>query len=164
MAQGAEPFDEFDQLYLKNHKEQITKLHSGESKESLGLEADKAEEIYQFWDMHRKQIADRLKDTVTEAKPYGAWVTPSGKMYMITTPQGHEDFAKNMIGKSIEAGEDASTALADRGWGRVVIQGGQLMLDLDGPLTSSMKSALKDYAIENELEAVRDTSMGLRPF
>lgn len=60
VAGSGEAFDKFDELYLKNHHDQISKLQSGESKESLGLEADKAEEIYQFWDMHRKQIADRI--------------------------------------------------------------------------------------------------------
>jgi len=59
-AEGGEAFDKFDDLYLKNHKSEITKLHSGGSKEDLGLEADKAEEIFQFWDMHQKQIADRI--------------------------------------------------------------------------------------------------------
>lgn len=54
-----EAFDDFDQIYLDNHKEEITKLHDEQPESGKGLSGTE-KEIYLFWSMHKDQVAERL--------------------------------------------------------------------------------------------------------
>lgn len=160
-SSGGEAFDKFDELYLKNHRDSISKLQAGEDKSSLGQDPDKAEEIYQFWDMHRKQIADRLQEQIDEA--YGTWISPSGKLIEVIKTMGHEDKADEILIQSDGEYEgEASSILGKRGWARGVIANGELILDVDKVVTGAQRKAAKDYAIEHELEVMVDTPSGLR--
>jgi len=165
-AGGGEAFDKFDELYLKNHRDHISKLQSGTDKEELGLDADKAEEIFQFYDMHREQISDRLKESLNELRGYGGWLSPSGKEYPVISAQAHENVAKNILGDEWEElegkGDDASGILGKRGWARLVHQPNQTFVDMDtnSRLSSRQLSYLKNIGIENQVDIFLDVGMG----
>lgn len=165
-AGGGEAFDKFDELYLKNHREHISKLQSGTDKTKLGLDINKAEEIFQFWDMHRKQISDRLKESLNEIRGYGGWLSPSGREYPVISAQAHENVAQNILGDEWEElkgqGDDASGILGKRGWARLVHQPTQTFVDMDtnSRLSSRQLSYLKDLGIENQVDVFLDVGMG----
>ena len=68
----AEPFDAFDDVYLANHRDEIEALANAQADttstspdsswlaDNMGVKAEVANEIFQFWDMHRNQLQDRL--------------------------------------------------------------------------------------------------------
>jgi hypothetical protein len=164
---GGEAFDKFDELYLKNHRDSISKLQSGADKSTLQQDPNKAEEIYRFWDMHRKQIASRLKESLNEdRRGYGGWLSPSGKEYSVISAQAHENVAQNILGDEWEElkdqGIDASGILGMRGWARLVHQPNQTLVDMDtnSRLSSRQLSYLKDLGIENQIDVFLDVGMG----
>lgn len=165
-AAGSEAFDKFDELYLKNHRDSISKLQSGTDKAELGLEGDKAEEIFRFYDMHRNQIFTRLKESLNEIRGYGGWLSPSGKEYPVISAQAHENVAKNILGDEWEElegkGDDASGILGKRGYARLVHQPHQTFVDMDtnSRLSSRQLSYLKDLGIENQVDIFLDVGTG----
>jgi len=68
-----EPFDAFDDIYLANHRHEIEGLMNAQADatstspdaswlaDNMGIKPDKSNEIFQFWDMHRNQLQDRIK-------------------------------------------------------------------------------------------------------
>jgi len=55
----AEAFDDFDQVYLDNHKTEIAKLEKDKPDSGAGLSGTE-KEVYLFWSMHRQQISKRI--------------------------------------------------------------------------------------------------------
>jgi hypothetical protein len=165
-AGGGEAFDKFDELYLKNHRDHISKLQSGTNKEELGLDADKAEEIFQFWDMHRKQVADRLKEGLNEIRGYGGWLSPSGVETPVTGRMDHGPVAEKILGDEWEErkgqGLEAAEILGKRGYARLVHQPNQTFVDMDtnSRLSSRQLSYLKNIGIENQVDIFLDVGMG----
>ena len=165
-AGGGEAFDKFDELYLKNHREHISKLQSGTDKTKLGLDINKAEEIFQFWDMHRTQIADRLKEDLNELRGYGGWLSPSGVETPVSGRMDHGPVAEKILGDEWEErkgqGLEAAEILGKRGWARLVHQPNQTFVDMDtnSRLSSRQLSYLKNIGIENQVDVFLDVGMG----
>jgi hypothetical protein len=165
-AGGGEAFDKFDELYLKNHRDPISKLQSGTDKAELDLDADKAEEIFQFWDMHRTQIADRLKEDLNELRGYGGWLSPSGVEKPVSGRMDHGPVAEKILGDEWEErkgqGLEAAEILGKRGWARLVHQPNQTFVDMDtnSRLSSRQLSYLKNIGIENQVDIFLDVGMG----
>jgi hypothetical protein len=165
-AGGGEAFDKFDELYLKNHREPISKLQSGTDKAELDLDADKAEEIFQFYDMHRTQISDRLKEDLNELRGYGGWLSPSGVETPVSGRMDHGPVAEKILGDEWEErkgqGLEAAEILGKRGWARLVHQPNQTFVDMDtnSRLSSRQLSYLKNIGIENQVDIFLDVGMG----
>jgi hypothetical protein len=165
-AAGSEAFDKFDELYLKNHRDSISKLQSGTDKAELGLEGDKAEEIFQFYDMHRNQISDRLKESLNEIRGYGGWLSPSGVETLVSGRMDHGPIAQKILGDEWEElkdqGLEAAEILGKRGWARLVHQPNQTFVDMDtnSRLSSRQLSYLKNIGIENQVDIFLDVGMG----
>jgi len=157
-------FDDFDKLYLKNHRKEI------QSMIDLGptVPVDSSnDEVYQFLSMHRDEVLSRLAESVALDEAYGAWVDRDGKMTIVNTYMGHESVAKKLIGDQFAGDGEASETLGRKGWARVVFDPAhsqlQIDMDKDRSLNPIQKRTIKDYAIENEWEAVLDTFSGSRP-
>jgi hypothetical protein len=165
-AGGGEAFDKFDELYLKNHRDPISKLQSGTDKAELDLDADKAEEIFQFWDMHRTQISNRLKEDLNELRGYGGWLSPSGVETPVSGRMDHGPVAEKILGDEWEErkgqGLEAAEILGKRGWARLVHQSNQTFVDMDtnSRLSSRQLSYLKNIGIENQVDIFLDVGMG----
>jgi hypothetical protein len=163
---GGEAFDKFDELYLKNHRDHISKLQSGTDKAELGLDANKAEEIFQFYDMHRKQISNRLKESLNELRGYGGWLSPSGVETPVTGRMDHGPVAEKILGDEWEErkgqGLEAAEILGKRGYARLVHQPNQTFVDMDtnSRLSSRQLSYLKNIGIENQVDIFLDVGMG----
>lgn len=89
--------------------------------------------------------------------PYGFWISPSGKMIPIQ-PGQHTDIAVELLGT---AGRGSPMErLTNRGYVRAVFDRPTRTLLLaahvppHGPLPPLIKRAVKDYAIENNINAV----------
>lgn len=165
-AAGSEAFDKFDELYLKNHHNSISKLQSGTDKAELGLEGDKAEEIFQFYDMHRKQISDRLKESLNEIRGYGGWLSPSGVETPVSGRMDHGPIAQKILGDEWEElkdqGLEAAEILGKRGWARLVHQADRTFVDMDtnSRMSGRQLSYLKNLGIENQVDIFLDVGTG----
>jgi hypothetical protein len=164
----AEAFDKFDELYLQNHLDILTKLANGVTKDELGLDdSAKTEEIFQFWDMHQKQISDRVKGSnLKEGRGYGGWLSPSGKETSVSGRMDHGPVAEKILGDEWEErkgqGLEAAEILGKRGYARLVHEPNRTFVDMDtnAKLSHRQLAYLKDLGIENNVDVFLDVGQG----
>lgn len=117
-------------------------------------------------------LVESVRTLLTEA--YGAWVSPEGKMVIVSREMEHEEEARKILGKKFKPQkktdpdrEDfgATHALTQAGWARVTFDHirNEVQIEIERPMTSKLKMACKDYAIEHGMTCMKDTAVGWRP-